>query len=147
MGFSGIVVAFNRRKSWDKQEIRNFFVMMRASLGAMFLSFTPYVMALFFATDVSWRVCAGLVFLVMVSNLYFSLWENRGVAATRFQKFMGPLGMLMAIANLLAVIGLVPRADITVICALIMQLGVGTHNFLILLVTNLSSDLDGKDTS
>ena len=147
VGFSGIVVTFDRRKNWDKKEIRNFFVMMRASLGAMFLSFSPYVMAFFFDTDISWRICSGIVFLVIASNLYYSLWENRGVGSTGFQRAMGPIGILMAIANLLAVIGLIPRADIAVVCALIMQLGVGTHNFLILLVTNLDSNIDSEEIS
>ncbi|GEM_PF-2565509 len=48
IGFTGIVSALGRRRDWDRTEIRNFMVILRACISALLLSFLPYLLGSIF---------------------------------------------------------------------------------------------------
>ena len=140
VGFSGIVAALGRKRTWNAVEIRNLATMLRAGFSAMFLSLLPIGINLLGQPDFVWRISLTILATVMFTNLAIYIVRSRNAKQTISQKLMFPMGAVVLLASTLGAIGVIGPASSVYIMALLWMLIVSSHNFVLLLTRNLVGD-------
>ena len=139
-GFTGIVTVFRVREGeLLSKSVINFQAMLRASISALFLSLTPYLLySAIGDTDLAWRIGNVLVFSVMSANIYYFVTRGGMFRTALMQRLLLPSGAILTIANLLGAFQVL-KSDVVFIIAVSFQLFVSANNFILLILSDFSS--------
>jgi len=136
IGFSGVVTALGRRGEgkWTPTEMLHLRTLVEPSAITLFGAFIPIVVGLIVGdVDLKWRISNGL--LLSAHLVGFSLFLIRGATSELYlsHRIMSAITIFIFCYQLGSIFGLVSSHQVAFSLCLLLGIGVGVHNFYLLL--------------
>ena len=136
IGFSGVVTAIGRRGEgrWTPTEMLHLRTLVEPSAITLFGAFVPIIVGLLVGDiELKWRISNAL--LLAAHLVGFSLFLTRGAASELYlsHKIMSAIAILIFCYQLGSIFGLVSSHQVAFALCLLLGIGVGVHNFYLLL--------------
>jgi len=141
-GFTGIVTIFGAKSApWspgDKMRLRQ---LLRSSLTAIFCSFFPTLLSFLLESSTQvWKTSCFVIALIMTTNISRFWFQSRREDLSKSQRANAAFGVVVVVALFIASLGEALDPTFAVIAALLWQLFIASHNFVLLLTSYISDD-------